>query len=82
MPDPYLLGAEKAGVDPTKCLVVEDAPAGILSGRAAGCKVLAVLTSHDRAAVEAAEPDFIVPDLTWVEIVRTGSSITVNIRKE
>ncbi|MFC8943700.1 HAD-IA family hydrolase, partial [Streptomyces griseoincarnatus] len=29
------------GVDPAACLVVEDAPAGIASGRAAGCRTLA-----------------------------------------
>lgn len=45
-------------------LVVEDAPAGIRSGKAAGAKVLAVLTSHSLEAVKAVEPDWIVPDLT------------------
>ena len=35
-PDPYLLAAERLGVDPAACVVFEDAPAGIASGRAAG----------------------------------------------
>ncbi|WP_345713532.1 HAD-IA family hydrolase, partial [Kineococcus glutinatus] len=30
-PAPYLLGAERLGVDPRRCLVVEDAPAGLVS---------------------------------------------------
>ncbi|KAG8810280.1 hypothetical protein FRC17_003003 [Serendipita sp. 399] len=63
-PEPYLIGAKLCSVDPSKCLVVEDAPNGIRSGKAAGAKVLAVLTSHTREAVQAAEPDWIVPDLT------------------
>lgn len=44
--------------------MVEDAPAGIRSGKAAGAKVLAVLTSHSLESVKAAEPDWIVPDLS------------------
>jgi len=41
-PDPYLLGAEKLGLAAEKCVVVEDAPAGILSGLDAGCAVIAI----------------------------------------
>ncbi|MBJ3814408.1 sugar phosphatase [Shimwellia pseudoproteus] len=41
-PDAYLLGAERLGLEPADCVVVEDAPAGIASGLAAGCKVIAV----------------------------------------
>ena len=62
-PDPYLLGAKKCGVDPKRCLVVEDAPAGVRSGNAAGSKTLAVITSHTREQIEEAKPDFIVPNL-------------------
>jgi HAD superfamily hydrolase (TIGR01509 family) len=45
-PDPYLLAAERLGVDPADCLVLEDAPAGIAAGRAAGMTVWAVATTH------------------------------------
>ncbi len=45
-PDPYLLAAELLGVEPADCLVIEDAPAGIAAGRAAGMQVVAVTTSH------------------------------------
>ncbi len=38
-PDPYLLAARLLGVDPSACLVVEDADAGADSGRAAGMLV-------------------------------------------
>lgn len=41
-PDAYLLGAELLGIAPEQCVVVEDAPAGIASGLAAGCQVIAV----------------------------------------
>jgi len=81
-PDPYLLGAEKCGVDPTRCLVVEDAPAGIRSGRAAGCKTLALLTSHSRAQVEGANADFVVEDLSRVTMKKTNNGVEVTINTE
>lgn len=46
-------------------LVFEDAPSGIRSGRTAGCKTVAFLTTHSREQVQAAEPDFIVKDMSW-----------------
>lgn len=35
-PEPYLLAARRLGVDPRDCLVIEDAPAGVAAGLAAG----------------------------------------------
>ncbi|HAT23836.1 MAG TPA: phosphatase, partial [Pantoea septica] len=46
-PDPYLLGAEKLGLAAEKCVVVEDAPAGILSGLDARCAVIALNAPAD-----------------------------------
>ncbi|WP_033576344.1 sugar phosphatase [Dickeya chrysanthemi] len=46
-PDAYLLGAQRLGLSPEECVVVEDAPAGVLSGLAAGCKVIAVNAPAD-----------------------------------
>lgn len=45
-PEPFLLGAERLGVDPVRCLVVEDAPSGLAGARAAGMATLAVATTH------------------------------------
>ncbi|KAJ7240335.1 HAD-like domain-containing protein [Mycena haematopus] len=58
-PDPYLLGAEKCGVKPENCVVFEDAPAGVRSGQAAGCKTIGFLTSHSREQMEAANQTFL-----------------------
>lgn len=41
-PDPYLLAAERLGVDATKCLAIEDSRTGAASATAAGCDVLVV----------------------------------------
>ena len=41
-PDIYLLAAKSVGVAPENCLVVEDALAGLQSGRSAGCQTVAI----------------------------------------
>lgn len=41
-PDIFLKAAKLLGVDPSRCLVLEDAPAGILSAQRAGMQVVAV----------------------------------------
>ena len=41
-PEPYLTAARLLGVPPRSCLVLEDSGAGVASGLAAGCAVLAV----------------------------------------
>jgi sugar-phosphatase len=45
-PEAYLSAAVQLGVEPRRCVVVEDAPAGIRAGRAAGMVVLALLGTH------------------------------------
>ena len=63
-PEPYLTGAKLLSFAPADCLVIEDSPAGIASGKAAGCKVLAVLSSHTQA--ELAGADWFVDSLEQV----------------
>jgi sugar-phosphatase len=63
-PDPegYLKAAAALGYEIARCLVVEDAPAGVRAGRAAGAATLAVATSHRSSELSAA--DAVIPDLT------------------
>jgi mannitol-1-/sugar-/sorbitol-6-phosphatase len=72
-PDPFLAAARGLGVDPTSCLVVEDAPAGVQAARAAGCAVLAVATTV--GAEQLASADSVVSDLTAVRFVATSGGI-------
>ncbi|GAC1363609.1 MAG: HAD family hydrolase [Acidobacteriaceae bacterium] len=65
-PEPYRMGAELLGVDPADALVVEDAPAGLNSGKAAGCRVLAVLGTHEPPELSGA--DWITPSLTGITV--------------
>lgn len=41
-PQPYLLAAERLGVDPTQCVAIEDSPSGVRSATAAGMRVIVV----------------------------------------
>ena len=61
-PDIYLKGAWILKVSPESCLVVEDAISGEKSGKAAGCKVLALTTSFKEEDFKLA--DWKAPDLS------------------
>jgi HAD superfamily hydrolase (TIGR01509 family) len=56
-PRGYLLAAERLGVAPAECLVVEDSAAGIAAGVAAGARVVAVSAANfagqDQSAAHA-----------------------------
>jgi sugar-phosphatase len=73
-PDPYLLGAERLGVDPARCLVVEDAASGVRAGRAAGCATLGVLSGHPDQRLEA---DVVVNSLADVRFARGEDGVWV-----
>ncbi len=74
-PEPYLLAARRLGVDPARCLVFEDAPAGIASARAAGCRVIAVLGTSPAAELTGAE--LVVDGLDRLTLVRRGDAFRV-----
>jgi sugar-phosphatase len=61
-PEPYLKGAQILGVPAADCLVVEDAPAGIRAGKAAGARVLGLRTTASDAELQQAGADWIVDD--------------------
>jgi sugar-phosphatase len=77
-PDPFLRAAELMGADPTRCLVIEDAPAGIRGAKTAAATVLAVLTSHEPGDLE--EADFLTAGLHSVSIVADGDGLRVSWR--
>jgi len=73
-PDPYLLAAQRLGVDPRDCLVVEDAPGGLESARAAGCATLALTTTTAPADLFA---DVVVGTLADVSFAVVGGRVVV-----
>lgn len=67
-PDAYLLGAQLLGLAPQECVVVEDAPAGVLSGLAAGCHVIAVNAPADTPRLN--EVDLVLHSLEQITVTK------------
>ncbi|KAF2781200.1 MULTISPECIES: HAD family hydrolase [unclassified Streptomyces] len=76
-PEPYLLGARALGVDPAACVVFEDAPAGLQSGRAAGMRTVALATTHPAGELDA---DLVVEDLSALSALVTDAGIEISLR--
>ncbi len=69
-PDPYLKGAEVVGLAAQECVVVEDAPAGVRSGKAAGARVIALRTTMTERELWDAGADWVVQDCAAIELDR------------
>lgn len=69
-PEPYLKGAQTLSLSPKDCIVIEDAPAGIRSGKAAGARVIALQTTESDGLLRAAGADFIVKDCSALKFLR------------
>jgi sugar-phosphatase len=69
-PEPYLKAAATLGLAAEECVVVEDAPAGIRAGKAAGARVLALRTTAADAELLNAGAGWIVDDLAAVKFER------------
>jgi len=83
-PDPYLKGADSLAVAPADCLVVEDAPAGVHAGKAAGARVIALRTTMAEDELREAGADWIVQDcsaLSQDPAARDGL-LSILLRKE
>jgi sugar-phosphatase len=75
--DCYLLGAELLGRRPEECVVIEDAPAGIAAGIAAGMRVIGVATTYDRARLGGLGCAAIVSDLSELSAERDASGLAL-----
>jgi sugar-phosphatase len=71
-PEPYRKGAERLKLPPADCIAVEDAPAGIRSGKAAGSRVIALRTTAPDEELWEAGADWIVD--SCVAITATAES--------
>ena len=65
-PEIYTATARALSVSPDECIVFEDSPPGVESGKNAGMKVIGLLTSHN--SEELSQADYLVDDFTQVNI--------------
>ena len=62
-PEPYQQGARILGLTPADCVVIEDAPAGIRSGKSAGARVFCLRTTATDPELREAGAAWIADDL-------------------
>ncbi|MGW0656244.1 HAD family hydrolase [Streptomyces umbrinus] len=75
-PEPFLLAARRLGVDPARCVVFEDAPAGLQAGRSAGMTTVALTTTHQADELHA---DVVVTDLSVVSALVTDGGVEISV---
>lgn len=67
-PEPYLKGAAKLGIPPAECIVIEDAVAGVRSGKAAGSRVIGLRSTTPEPELFAAGADWLVNDCASLRV--------------
>ncbi|MFG2379229.1 HAD family hydrolase [Streptomyces sp. NPDC048504] len=77
-PEPYLLAARQLGVAPARCVVFEDAPAGLQAGRAAGMITVALATTHEAHELDA---DLVVSDLSALSALVSDGEVEISARR-
>ena len=73
--DPYLQACARLGVAPADCVVLEDSPAGVASGQAAGCAVVAV-PSVPGVRITPGLRTLVAPSLTAVDVPALRALLT------
>jgi mannitol-1-/sugar-/sorbitol-6-phosphatase len=77
-PEGYLLAASRLGAPPDRCLVVEDAPAGVAAGKAAGMRVVGLLGTH--TADRLAEADWLAPGLESLQVGARADGLHITLK--
>jgi sugar-phosphatase len=80
-PEPYMTGAKLLGFTPAECIVVEDAPTGVGSGKAAGSRVLGVLGTHGTEELYAAGAEWVVRSLEGVRATMGAGGLTLEFEE-
>jgi sugar-phosphatase len=78
-PEPYLKGASLLGYPAADCIVVEDAPAGIRAGKAAGARVIAFPTTMDRQELQNARADWILRNCADIRAANDGTGLILTL---
>lgn len=78
-PEPYLKGAGMLGLFAPQCVVFEDVPAGIRSGKAAGARVVAFRTTSRDSELKKAGADWITQGCSAVSVEQTSSGLLISL---
>jgi len=78
-PEPYQKGAAALGLNPADCVVIEDAAAGVRSGKAAGARVIGLRTTSSDEELRAAGADWIVNDCSSLRVTIDPKDFTLHL---
>jgi sugar-phosphatase len=79
-PEPYRKGAQTLSFVPKNCVVIEDAPAGIRSGKAAEARVVALQTTERDELLRNAGADYIVKDCSALKLVASREQLLFELQ--
>jgi len=78
-PEPYLKGASLLGFSAAECIVLEDVPAGVRAGKAAGAKVVAFPSTVSPALLQEAGADWVLRNCADVRLLSSGHCLTIEL---
>jgi sugar-phosphatase len=78
-PEPYQKGASVLGFPPMECVVIEDAPAGIRAGKAAGSRVIGFTTTVDQSLAREAGADWIAKNCADIHLVSVSQALNLTL---
>jgi sugar-phosphatase len=79
-PEPFLKGAAVLGFPPGQCVVLEDVPAGVRAGKAAGARVIAFTTTFPESALREAGADWILSNCADLRVADHEQDLVLNVR--
>jgi sugar-phosphatase len=78
-PEPYLKGASVLGFPVADCIVLEDVPAGVRSGKAAGAKVIAFKTTVQESVLREAGADWVLNNCADIRVLDRVGGLTLGL---
>jgi mannitol-1-/sugar-/sorbitol-6-phosphatase len=78
-PEPYLKGASLLGFAPAECIVLEDVPAGVRAGKAAGAKVIAFTTTVSESTLQDAGADWVLNSCVDIRVLDAGNGLKLEL---
>lgn len=81
-PEPYLKGAAVLGFRPEHCIVLEDVPAGVMAGKAAGARVISFPTTVAPDVLRESGADWVVRNCGDIRVVGGSGTLHLSLSLE
>src|SRR5580693_712350 len=81
-PEPYLKGASLLGFPAAECIVLEDVPAGVRAGKAAGARVIAFKTTVQESVLREAGADWVLNNCADIRLLDRANGLTLGLQSK